>query len=222
MTGANSTSGEWNAPRGGPATAEVIMLPVRWVFQSIFGAPRPGGMTSGPVYGLTLCSIFFLCAAGFMVATRAIRIAMVLIPVVLLVLPLLLTWRTYSNLGFAWQGRYGIALGVGTAFLAAEALRRTRPFPPPLVSAVLVIGVAAIGAVHSGRSNVAEEDAVFIAPAWLPIAMCAIACAAWGVSLLLAARDREESSPMATRGHLTYAPTHPPASARREASEASP
>lgn len=182
-SGANSLAEEWHSPSQPAQWHEILMLPVRWLFQSIFGAPRPGGMTTGFVYGLAFTLIFLIVVLGFQRAESKVRQAMVFIAVTLTALPLALTWLTYDDLGFAWQGRYSIPLGVGITLLAAASLNRTRSFKQLHVLGIVPLGIVHVGAILSARANVAAEDAAFLSPEWVAPALC-IAGALWWVACL--------------------------------------
>lgn len=186
-TGVHSTEGELHKPTSGPPLIEVGMLPVRWLFQSIFGAPRPGGMTSGIVYGLAFLMIFLVCAGGFVRARRVVRRAMVGIALVLVVLPSVLTWLTYDDLGFAWQGRYAIPLGVGITLLAASTLHGT-PFGRLHLLGMAALAVVAAGSLISAVSNVLSENAELLVPTWMPPTLGALGVSLWAASLALATR----------------------------------
>ena len=204
--GANQTDGEWHPPTAAPQPVQVVMLPVRWLFQSVFGAPRPGGMTSGIVYGLAFLVILLLCAGGFVHGRRQVRVAMAMLVLVLLVLPLGLTWLTYADLGFAWQGRYSIPLGVGITVLAARALHG-KPFLPVHLLGMAALGVVAVGSLVSAVSNVVAEGAQFLVPTWAPPILGALGVTIWTVSLALAARRTEREH--AGLGDASEPTTHP-------------
>lgn len=191
-SGANSLEGEWHAPTEPPPWIEVAILPARWLFQSVFGAPRPGGMTSGLVYALAFTIIALVLVAGLARATSREKQAMAVIAGTLVVLPLALTALTYSALGFAWQGRYSIPLGVGITMIAAAALNRTTTFQAPLLLALPVIAVVHVGAILSARANVAAEDAQFLTSPWVAPVLCLIGTGAWAWSLSAGLRQRGE------------------------------
>lgn len=179
-SGANSLDHESVQPESStPELSELAMLPVRWLFQSVFGAPRPGGMAAVLVYGLAFTLILLIVMAGFQRAEPRVRHAMLFIAFTLTVLPLLLTLLTYDALGFAWQGRYSIPLGVGITLLAAACLHRTAVFRPVHLLAMVPLGVVQIGAVLSGRANVAAEGAQFLAPAWVAPVLCLVGLLIW-------------------------------------------
>lgn len=177
---ANSLHHESVHPRSDtPQISDLAMLPVRWLFQSVFGAPRPGGMTTGLVYGLAFTLILLLVMAGFQRAESRVKHAMVVIAFTLTALPFLLTLLTYDTLGFAWQGRYSIPLGAGITLLAAAALNRTTAFRPVHLLAMAALGVVQVGAVLSARANVAAEGAQFLAPAWVAPVLCLVGLCLW-------------------------------------------
>lgn len=179
-SGANSLDHESVHPsHDSPPVAELAMLPVRWLFQSVFGAPRPGGMTSTLVYGLVFTLILLVVMAGFRRAEARVKQGMVLILFVLTALPYTLTLITYDLLGFAWQGRYSIPLGVGVTLLAAAALHRTVPFRAVHLLAASPLGIVQVVAIMSARANVAEEGARFLSPAWVAPALCLAALVMW-------------------------------------------
>ena len=200
FSGANSLHHESVQPESStPQLSDLAMLPVRWLFQSVFGAPRPGGMTTGLVYGLAFTLILLVVMAGFQRAESRVRHAMLFIAFVLTALPFMLTLLTYDALGFAWQGRYSIPLGVGITLLAAASLHRTTALRPVHLLALVVVGVVQVGAILSAHANVAAEGAQFLAPAWVAPVLCLAGLLAWLGCLRGVGGDADMSEPDAAR-----------------------
>lgn len=201
-TGTNRIIGkDWHSPKSAPDPQEVVMLPVRWLFQSVFGAPRPGGMTFVEAYGVTFAVIAIISVAGFKHASRRARFSMASIALVLVALPLVLTWQTYSALGFAWQGRYSIPLGAGILVLSADALQRRVRFTPVLLGVLVVLAGLAVVSTMSARENVAAEGAQFLTSPWVISGMCLLAFSTWAAALwpLASVHDVGEVAPVRAR-----------------------
>jgi hypothetical protein len=135
MVGAAVAAGAWwlvtAAPNGleqhlgnrGAVAGTLVQLPV-WVLQTVGAAPG----RRDPAPGLT----YLLCGgllAGLVVlalrrAEPRLRLAVEGVAVLSLAVPVVLTLRTYRDVGVIWQGRYGMPLSLGVLLLAGLALDR--------------------------------------------------------------------------------------------------
>lgn len=175
FTGANSPGGRVADDIRLASITEIAALPILWVFQSVFSAPRAGGAPHPIVYAIMLGVIFVFCAAGARLATVRVRLAMLALAVTVTLIPLVLTWKTQHVFGLAWQGRYAIPLGAGILLLAAEALHDNTPARRTHVYLLVPLSLAAAIAVMSARSNVDQEGASFLAPEWVAPALAVVA-----------------------------------------------
>lgn len=189
-TGANSSGREPHAPDGPPSLGEVALRPMSWLFQSIFGAPRAGGFAEPYVYGLAFTVLLVFCLSGLIRADRNVRLACFFIACSLIAIPAALTALTYENIGFAWQGRYSIPLGVGITVLAAAVLSDKVRFTSAHLIIGPALGVVAMGAVLSARANLTDESARFLAPSPVAPTLCLLGCLAWMAWLHLGSRQQ--------------------------------
>lgn len=189
-TGANSSGRDPYAPDGPPSLGEVALRPVSWLFQSIFGAPRAGGLAEPYVYGLAFTVLLVFCGSGLVRADRHVKLACLFVAGALVAIPAALTALTYENIGFAWQGRYSIPLGVGITILAAAVLSDKVQFTSAHLVIGPVLGVVAMGAVLSARANLTSEGAQFLAPSPVAPTLCLMGSLAWMAWLHLGSRQQ--------------------------------
>lgn len=152
-----------------PDVTSVARQPLLWFFQSIAAFPTRGEQSLPIVYALVgLLSLAFF-GAGWWVADRRIRWAIMAITACVVALPLGLTALSYGEIGFAWQGRYAWPLSMGVPLLAGLALARRSPSPlharAALVASVAAVAVAT--AVSQVWVIVQELDRGWALDGWL-------------------------------------------------------
>lgn len=114
-------------PIGAGALAGLVAKAnIVWVFQSIAAFPTRVNLAPAPVYVAGLVLLIGLLTAAHRAGAGPARRAMWLTVLAALVVPSVITYRTYDSFGIAWQGRYTLPLSCGVMLLGALALARAR------------------------------------------------------------------------------------------------
>lgn len=127
-----------------------------------------------------LLGVWYASGLGALVAggwrtDRRIKGALALVVLLVVLVPVVAEWRTASDIGFAWQGRYSLAMAVGAPLIAGVALdarRTSRIWIGASVAAALLAGHLAAIVVALRRYEVGvllPYRAVFDdGPSWEP------------------------------------------------------
>lgn len=116
-----ASSIDWGTPRLGL----VLVQPASWVIETIGAVPIRNQHAPTVVFVMALLELGTLLWLGWRRGARAERLVLTAVTVVFFVLPAVLTLVSYRHLGFAWQGRYALALAYAVVLLPAWVLERT-------------------------------------------------------------------------------------------------
>jgi hypothetical protein len=141
-----------NTPQAGgePLSAEtkdIGLIPnvILWIFQTIGVMPNRFGILWPVIYLLWLAPLAVFLVWGLRRGQARLVTASLGALALSVAVPAVLTAFTYDQLGYAWQGRYGLPLLVGVVLIAGECLDRSAAVVRPVV---LAGGVALVGASH--------------------------------------------------------------------------
>lgn len=144
--GANRTSGAGTPTVSGSAWPQVLMGLPLWPLQAIATFPSRDEPAPPVVYAI----VIGLMLAALVRAAPGLRgrlgAGALLLVVVSYALPLALTTLTYHQLGYAWQGRYGMPFAAGLFLLLGLAAERRHPVPglgPRIVGAAALLTAVA-------------------------------------------------------------------------------
>jgi hypothetical protein len=162
-----------------------------WVLQSIAAFPRRGDATSPAVYLCYLLVFAALMTAGLRCADRRLRIGILVVAAICVMFPFVTTVSSYDAFGVAWQGRYGLPIGVGMVVLAALAIdRRTHPLTGPwlILGGVLFVAAQVVSVGYTLHfemrvSPLADSSAWVQPPMWLAVAIATVGAVLlwWGM-----------------------------------------
>lgn len=143
-----TTAATTASPGGEPLadeTKDIGLLPnvILWLLQTIGTMPYRFGLVWMMLYALWLIPIGALLVWGLRRSRPRFVVASLLALGLSMAIPGVLTVISYAELGYAWQGRYGLPLLFGVVLLAAEGLDRTVA-PAALRLLVPIIGTLAV------------------------------------------------------------------------------
>jgi hypothetical protein len=193
----SSGGGSTATSLGHRMTEALLAVPV-WLLQTI-GAFPVRNPAHPAVYVCYLVLFVVLMTAALRSGDRRLRWGIGAVVVVALLIPVVVTVRTYDALsGIDWQGRYELPLLIGLVVLAAYALDRdgrTLPTPPGAAAALFVVAqaVAPVYVLHLelGTSPLVHSAQWVRPPWWLVVVGAAAGAAlAWSGSVR---RDHEET-----------------------------
>lgn len=179
--------------------------PVTWLLQTFGAFPTRGEPAPAMFYALTLAAALLLAGLAFKAASRGERLAAMIVAVTGLAVPLVATGATYSRIGAAWQGRYGLPLTLGFFLLCGYALDR-RPARLPdhvALAAVMLMTVTAdvIAQLQVLRhelvhSPLAHSSEWFRVPSYIVAMLVALGVAlqCWAMWQVKSARGRRAGS----------------------------
>jgi hypothetical protein len=189
---------------------EILRQLVLWPLQAIGSFPTRTEPAPPIVYAVAVVLMLWAIVAGIRAAGRRERRALLLIVVLSTVLPVGLSLVTYAQVGFAWQGRYGLPYCVGFFLILGLALERAtpsprlRPFPAVLVGLLLAIELVASlrGVVQRElRYPVWQHSPHWHAPGLLVLTVVVLAgLAAWSSAVLGSAPERSATPAAAEVG----------------------
>jgi len=140
-----------NAPQSGgelmtTETKDIGLIPnvILWVLQTVGVMPNRFGLLWPVIYLFWLAPLAAFLVWGLRRGQRRLVIASLTALALSIAVPTVLTALTYDNLGYAWQGRYGLPLLVGVVLVAAECADRSGATLRPVVLAggVALLAVA--------------------------------------------------------------------------------
>lgn len=189
------------AIKGSPWSGILSSL-VLWPLQAIGAFPRRNDAAPVALYA---CAVVVLGWFAW-VTVRALRGQSDLVRMVVtllvgsVVVPIALTYLTYSTLGFSWQGRYGMPYSVGLFVLAGAALDRSRPSPRAALIATgvpfwvlaQVIGQLGVRDMQLSYHSVVRATHWWALPPAGVAALGILAAAAWLRATRLAAHQRRD------------------------------
>ncbi len=205
-------------PGGGPGhkppLGVLLTQNVLWPLQAVAAIPMRDQPAPPFVYAALLIPLVALLAVGWRAASRRTRVAGLMLVAASVVVPSVLTWLTYAQMGTAWQGRYCLPLYVGVPLIAAHALTGTRPlrFPHRVVLLGLLALGSAVAVAHVARDVVEVRPGTSAAEAvplgWLLVAVLAGVAALALAPVLVgpAWRRVPESHPVATQSPAVELP----------------
>jgi hypothetical protein len=168
----NSPHDELTQHRAGSPLPSVLAGWLRWPLQTISAAPNRVDGSPTAVYAI------WMVGAGLLIWVASRRVlhrreyhAVVVLVALSVVIPSALTCMTFSQLGAAWQGRYGYPLSVGVLLVLATAADRTRRRELPAVLAGLGVALLTLGQVVaqiSARDHSAAAPGLVRATHWHP------------------------------------------------------
>jgi hypothetical protein len=125
--------------------------PMVWALQIVAAFPLRGEPAAPAVYIIYLLVFSSILAAAIGLARGRSRWVLVTAALVVLLLPLALTFATYRTQGVIWQGRYQLAYAVGLPLMAGVVLDRWASTRSPkrrlATLAVSLLGVAHVWSV---------------------------------------------------------------------------
>jgi hypothetical protein len=174
-------------PGHAPPLGVLLTQNALWPLQAIAAIPMRDQPAPPFVYAALLIPLVALLVAGWRAASRRTRVAGTLLVAASVVVPSVLTWLTYAQMGTAWQGRYCLPLYVGVPLIAAHALTGTRPmrFPYRVVLLGLLALGSAVAVAHVARDVVVVRPGTSAAEA-LPLGWLLVAVLAGFAALALA------------------------------------
>ena len=95
-----------------------------WLLQAIAAFPTRTEPAPAAVYAIGLALFWILAAVGWKTSQRRVRLIMAGILAVSWLIPIALTLVSYSQIGFAWQGRYGWPYALGFLLIAGFSLEK--------------------------------------------------------------------------------------------------
>ncbi|MBJ7356357.1 DUF2142 domain-containing protein [Nocardioides sp.] len=157
VSGANQPKLEGLEFEGSPFPG-ILIQPIVWLLQSIGVFPLRDEFAPWPVYALVLAVWGALLFIAPRTALRRERLAVLVLVVGLTALPVCLTLLTYSDLGFAWQGRYTWPAACGVILILAESCRgdgseTDRVLLPAVLAMGAVVHVISQRSVQLGEST---------------------------------------------------------------------
>jgi hypothetical protein len=187
----------------GAVAGSLVQLPV-WVLQTVAAAPGRADPAPGPVYVLCGGVLAVLAVLGLRRAEPRLRRVVLGVAFLSLGLPLLLTLRTYAEVGVIWQGRYGLPFSVGVLVLCGLALDRTTASPRRAVlgAAVALFAVGQLLAVlhvlgEQRRVSPSVALGLWSPPSpWLVASLVLLGWAVVAVALLRHARGPGDAGPV--------------------------
>ena len=168
-------------------TGTLQQLPL-WFLQSIAAFPRRIDPAPPLVYVLVAVTGAALLGAGVAVASRRVRVAMLLVLIAAVGIPVLVTVPTIREAGAIWQGRYGLPFHLGLTLLAGTALDarpggRTLVAPRilggVLLAAAHLVAVVAVLERERRTSALAGSGSWLEVPTWSVAALLLLGFAAW-------------------------------------------
>lgn len=158
-----------------PAFAHAIV----WVFQVVGTMPYRFGLVWPVVYALWIAAVVAHVWSGLRVRDRRTTLAVVGTITIAAAVPVMATVLTYDELGFAWQGRYGLPLLFAVPLVVAEVTRGV--LPRIRHSADVLVGTAGL-ALCLTVACLALREAVASPLAVLAVSAAAAGwCGAWWV-----------------------------------------
>ncbi len=133
---------------GGAATWSLGLNPIVWLLQMIAAFPLRGNAASPGVYlsyGLVLSFILVLGVAKARGRLKALLVSMI---VVVVTMPIAITFLTADTQGVIWQGRYQLPWAVGVLIVAGISLDRAR-FMPRERGRTLTVGAGLVAVAHA-------------------------------------------------------------------------
>jgi hypothetical membrane protein len=141
-----------NAPQSGgelltTETRDIGLVPnvILWVLQTVGVMPNRFGLVWPISYLMWLVPLAAFLIWGLRRSQKRLVLGSLTALALSIVVPAVLTAATYADLGYAWQGRYGLPLLVGVILVAAEGADRVGATLRP---SVLAGGVALLGLAH--------------------------------------------------------------------------
>ncbi len=204
ILGGDSLAPEETAVAGDPLVETLRQVPA-WFLQSIAAFPLRDQPAPAVVYVTGGLVIAGLLATALRQADRRGRGVLLVAFGVALVVPIVLTWSTYSTIGAIWQGRYGWPVSMGVVLLAGALLDRRPPghrwTGPSLLAGMLLWAVAHVVsvtdlAVDEGRGVLAGDDRWWTLPPWVLALVTLAGVACWAAAL----RSPNESARSALTG----------------------
>jgi hypothetical protein len=172
---------------------------VGWALQAVAVFPYRNQPAPTFVYGvLGALVLTFLVGALRAGSGRRARWSLVLVCALTAAVPLLLTAATYDSLGTIWQGRYGLAIGVGMVLVAGRVLDHSVSWSvPPVVTVswAALTGVAVAACLLRVRSIELASPAAVNDPLWwnphpaVLVTVAMVASAAFALSVQAAGRQ---------------------------------
>jgi hypothetical protein len=145
-------SASTNAPQAGGElmasdTKEIGLVPniILWVLQTVGVMPNRFGLLWPVIYLFWLAPLTAFLVWGLRRGRGRLVLASLTALALSITVPTVLTVLTYDNLGYAWQGRYGLPLLVGVVLIAGECLDRSESLLP---ARVVAGGIALLGLAH--------------------------------------------------------------------------
>jgi hypothetical protein len=143
--GTNSLSSVADAHNPHPLLTSVELVPL-WVLQAIGAFPDKGDAAPGLVYLAALLLMGSLLARALRRAELRTRVVLLGVMSASVLVPFVVSVRTYSHLGAAWQGRYTWPYACGVLVLIGLVLDLRRTPVSKLAVASVTLGVMA--AIH--------------------------------------------------------------------------
>lgn len=184
----NSLASEDNLHLSHPLLNSLRQMPL-WVLQSMAAFPMRNDPAPTVVYGASAAALLLVIGVAAARLRRGQGVALGLVVLVWLGVQLLISARTFSQLGAVWQGRYALPFVVGVPLLAAAWADRRRPDGPRrvlvAVVAALVVTAHAVSVVHVMLVEL-RTSPLADAPEWItvpPAVLAVLVVAAGGLFL---------------------------------------
>lgn len=179
---------------------ELFRQLVLWPLQAIGSFPTRTEPAPPIVYAVALVLTLWATVAGIRAAGSRERRALLTVVVLSIAVPVGLTLVTYSRVGMAWQGRYGLPYCVAFFLILGLALERAAPSPRLRPFPLLLAGVLLATELVASLRGVVERELKY--PVWqdsphwsdpglLLLTLLVLAgLAAWGYAVLMSAPER--------------------------------
>ncbi|MDR7360564.1 DUF2142 domain-containing protein [Nocardioides marmoribigeumensis] len=165
--------------------ALVLKANIVWVFQAIAAFPTRVNLAPMPVYVAGLGLLFALLILMRRGANPHVRRATWVAVWLSILVPSVITYRTYADYSIAWQGRYTLPFAIGIVLLAASTMasarRRIRPDAAFIGLMLFVLmqtlGLSTMMARERRLSPGVADGAWVLVPVWIVTLLVAIGSA---------------------------------------------
>lgn len=177
-----------------------------WIFQSIAAFPIRNENAPTIVYVLVLIAIGGLAVKAMRLANKAETLVLLIVVAASSAVAIGATAMTFSSLGYAWQGRYGLPFSMGFILICGHLL--DRPTAPRRRSTALAVGIGltVVANLISQLDVLARESAhspLAGSSAWLqPAPWAVVALLALAGGLLWSGLSELRPESIASRGEL--------------------
>jgi hypothetical protein len=200
FAGTNSLANAPSSVNDPFSPSDGLRLVSLWFFQAIAAFPTRNEPAPTIVYVTGAILILAVLGAGLWVAEPKVKAVLAATVIVSALTPLLLTIATYSKVGAAWQGRYGLPFCIGALIISGAALDRRRldhRFLGPIIAVcwglMLVahsVGMTNVLLMERRGSPLAGDPSWLMPEPWMIVVVVLFGFLSWGVALTLSVMRR--------------------------------